>query len=160
MFIAIMLRIASLQRGLMASAYWAGRPGLRSPAAAIIFALWSHAPASSQTPGPDGNYRIEAIVLAFEGTKREGAAGRAFEGKLRSELNIFPGSTYGNLFVDFGLQKVRRLPGVKDARLVLLDGDTGEVDPGVVGRCRALCRFHRGGTKPLTVQRTITLVAG
>ncbi|MCZ8103503.1 MAG: alginate export family protein [Burkholderiales bacterium] len=122
-----MLRTASLQRGLTAAACPAGLPGLRSSAAAIIFALWSHAPASSQTPGPDGNYRIEAIVLIFEGTTRQEAAGRAFEDKLRSALNIFPGSTYGNLFLDFGLQKVRRLPGVKDARLVLVDGDTGGV---------------------------------
>ena len=57
----------------------------------------------------------------------------ALEDRVRRELAIYPGSTFRNLLLDWGIGKVRAIPGV------------AENDPGAIpGHCWWRCRRGRG----------------
>ncbi len=96
--------------------------------AAWLFSLLAVSAANAQALGPTFENRpIEVVRLALSGAVPSGPQRVAFEDRVRRALNVYPGSQLHDLMVDFGLGKVKRIPGVASASVNYVDGNTGGV---------------------------------
>lgn len=96
---------------------------------AVVAGLLFSEPAGAQAlMAPFENARVEAVRLNLSGVVPAGAQRVALEDRVRRALDVYPGSQLHELLVDFGLNKVRRIPGVRSATANFIGGNTGGVD--------------------------------
>jgi len=67
--------------------------------------------------------RIDAVHIVLANPPDAPADAAAFEERARGVLDLYPGASFRNLFLDWGLGKLRSQPWVDDARADLAPGN-------------------------------------
>jgi hypothetical protein len=104
------------------------RPGIPSGIACFVVMILVCEMAMAQMAGdPWQGLRIDAVRITLIPQPESGETRTALEDRVRRALDLFPGTAFRNLFLDWGLSKLKSEPWVGDAQAELMPGDSGGV---------------------------------